>query len=255
MSDRWNSNRVLILLFDGLRPDLISPSLTPNLERLKSRGAMLGRQRTVYPSETRIVLTSLVTGTTPDRHGIVGNKYLDRLSATPRFVDTSDDRLIEDLDAASGSRLLGVPSLGEILAANGRSLAVLASNSAGATRMLNHKARTLGQVALSGHFPRVATSAAILERVEALLGPTPAPTPKGTPDLAAQAFLTSAFLDAIWPQVRPDVTILSFGEPDISSHHSGIGRPRRWRRSALSTGSLAACWIGGRPRAPPRACI
>ncbi|MDF0523355.1 alkaline phosphatase family protein [Bradyrhizobium yuanmingense] len=34
---------------------------------------MLARQRTVYPSETRIALTSLVTGATPDRHGIVGN--------------------------------------------------------------------------------------------------------------------------------------------------------------------------------------
>ncbi|MCK1306514.1 alkaline phosphatase family protein [Bradyrhizobium sp. 45] len=32
---------------------------------------MLGRQRTVSPSETRIALTSLVTGATPDRHGII----------------------------------------------------------------------------------------------------------------------------------------------------------------------------------------
>ncbi|UPJ31480.1 alkaline phosphatase family protein [Bradyrhizobium sp. CW1] len=30
-----------------------------------------GRQRTVSPSETRIALTSLVTGATPDRHGII----------------------------------------------------------------------------------------------------------------------------------------------------------------------------------------
>ncbi|WP_284268767.1 alkaline phosphatase family protein [Bradyrhizobium iriomotense] len=223
MSVRSISNRVLIVLFDGLRPDLISPSLTPNLDRLQRRGAMLARQRTIYPSETRTALTSLVTGTTPDRHGIVGNKYLDRLSAPPRFIDTSDDCLIEELDIESGGHFVGVPSLGEVLVANGRTFSVLASNSAGATSMLNHKARTLGQVTLSGHFPRIATSAAMLERVEALLGPTPAPAPQGTPDLAAQAFLTSAFLDVIWPQIRPDVAILSFGEPDISCHYSGIG--------------------------------
>ncbi|WGS19133.1 MULTISPECIES: alkaline phosphatase family protein [unclassified Bradyrhizobium] len=226
MSDRSTPNRVLIVLFDGLRPDLVKPSLTPNLVRLQRRGAMLARQRTVYPSETRIALTSLVTGTTPDRHGIVGNEYLDRLSPTPRYVDTGDARLIEDLDAAGGGHLFGVPSLGEVLQANGRTLSVLASNSAGATCLLNHRARKLGHVTLSGHFPHVATSTKVLARVETLLGPTPAPSPPGVPDLTAQAFLTSAFLDVIWPQIRPDVAILSFGEPDISSHDCGTGAPK-----------------------------
>lgn len=106
--------------------------------------------------------------------------------------------------------LLGVPSLGEILAANGRTFSVLASNSAGARRLLNHKARKLGQVRLSGHFPCIATSAEMLRQVETLLAPTPAASPAGNPDLASQAFLTSAFLDVIWPQIRPDVAILSF---------------------------------------------
>ncbi|MBB4376350.1 hypothetical protein GGD61_000984 [Bradyrhizobium sp. SBR1B] len=187
---------------------------------------MLARQRTIYPSETRVSLTSLITGATPDRHGIVGNRFLDRVAAAPRLIDTSDDRLVEDLDAASCGHLVGVPSLGEILAANGKSFAVLASNSAGATRMLNHKARSLSQVTLSGHFARVSTSPPTLERVEARLGPTPAPAPHGTPDLSAQAFLTSALLDEVWPQIQPDVAILSFGEPDTTSHYCGIGATR-----------------------------
>lgn len=223
MSDRSGPNRVIIVLFGGLRPDLVSPSRTPNLDRLRRRGAMLARQRTIYPSETRVSLTSLITGATPDRHGIVGNKFLDRAAAAPRLIDTSDDRPVEDLDAASGRHLVGAPSLGEILAANGKTFAVLASNSAGATRMLNHKARSLSQVTLSGPFARLATSAAMLERVEARLGPMPTPTPLGTPDLAAQAFLTSALLDGVWPQIQPDVAILSFGEPHTSSHYCGIG--------------------------------
>lgn len=76
MFDRPIRNRVLIVLFDGLRPDLVKPSLTPKLVRLQRRGAVLccavlARQRTVSPSETRIALTSLVTGATPDRHGII----------------------------------------------------------------------------------------------------------------------------------------------------------------------------------------
>lgn len=214
-------NHVVFVLFDGLRPDLITPANTPNLCRLSRQGVMLERQRTVFPSETRIAMTSLVTGATPDRHGIVGNRYFDRSAAGRFAVNTADHRLIEKLDTESGGRLLGVPSLGEILAAHGRSLAVLASNSAGATRLFNHKARALGHATLSGHFPDVATSAELLDQVQRRFGPVPPAPPKGTPDLEAQRLLASTFLELVWPERRPDVTILSFSEPDTSSHYCG----------------------------------
>ena len=80
--------RILIVLFDGLRPDLIGPATTPNLHRLQGLGVTLERQRTVYPSETRSAMTSLVTGAAPAGHGMVGNTYLDRTGTPPLVVDT-----------------------------------------------------------------------------------------------------------------------------------------------------------------------
>lgn len=217
--------RVLVVLFDGLRPDLVAPAITPNLHRLQRQGVTLGRQRTVYPSETRSALTSLVTGASPGQHGIVGNSYIDRAFTPPRYIDTNEDHVVEAIDAAAGGRLISARSLGEVLASQGRTLAVLASNSAGATRILNHKARSLGHLTLSGHYPGTATSTQMLAAIEARLGPLPKPESKGTPDLAAQQWLTSAFLDVVWPELMPDVTILSFGEPDYSSHYSGTAAP------------------------------
>lgn len=228
-----NRTRVLLVLFDGLRPDLVGPSTTPNLHRLQQLGVTLGRQRTIYPSETRSALTSLVTAEPPGRHGIVGNAYLDRAFAPPRYIETADDRAVEALDAAADGRLIETPSLGEVLAARGRTLAVLASNSTGATRLLNHKARALGHLTLSGHHAHTATSTERLAVIEARLGPAPAPVPKGTPDLAAQQWLTSAFLDVVWRELMPDVTILSFGEPDLSSHYSGTAAPETLRAIAF----------------------
>ncbi|MGY4489639.1 hypothetical protein ACVWWR_008885 [Bradyrhizobium sp. LM3.2] len=73
----------------------------------------------------------------------------------PATSNTADDQLVETLDTLSGGRLMGVPSLGEVLAAHGKTLAVLASNSAGTTRLFNHKARTLGHPTISGHFARL----------------------------------------------------------------------------------------------------
>ncbi|MBP1299806.1 alkaline phosphatase family protein [Bradyrhizobium elkanii] len=213
----------LIVSFDGLRPDLICPELTPNLWRLKAAGVTLANHRTVYPSETRSAFPSLVTGSTIDQHGMVGNKYVDRIVTPPRYIDTSDAVLLRQLDLESGGRLYSASSLGESLALSGRSLAVLATNTPGTTRLFHHKAEDFGHVRLSGHFREACTPDVVLAQVEASVGPLPPVPPKTEPDRIGQDWITSAFLDVIWPKHRPDVTILSYGEPDVTSHFHGTG--------------------------------
>ncbi|WP_247548754.1 hypothetical protein [Bradyrhizobium sp. 163] len=51
MFDRPNRDRVLIVLFDGLRPDLVKPSFTPNLVRLQRRGAVLAGSAPSRPAK------------------------------------------------------------------------------------------------------------------------------------------------------------------------------------------------------------
>lgn len=214
--------RFLIISFDGLRPDLVSRDLTPNLCRLQSLGVTLSEHRTIFPSETRSAFPSLVTGATTGRHGMVGNMYVDRSVTPPRYIDTSDAVLLRRLDLESGGRLLSAPTLGEILAGAGRSMAVLATNTPGTTRFFHHKAEDFGHVRLSGHFREACTADALAE-AEAGVGPLTPEPPKIEPDRAGQDWITSAFLDVVWPKHRPDVTILSYGEPDVTSHFHGTG--------------------------------
>ncbi|TWB87247.1 putative AlkP superfamily pyrophosphatase or phosphodiesterase [Bradyrhizobium macuxiense] len=218
-----SEHRFLIVSFDGLRPDLISPELTPNLWRLKAAGVTLENHRTVYPSETRSAFPSLVTGATSDRHGMVGNKYIDRAVTPSRYIDTSDAVLLRRLDIESGGRLYSAPSLGEILAASGRCLAVLATNTPGTTRLFHHKAEDFGHVRLSGHFREACTPNDLLDEIEARVSPLTPAQPKTEPDRIGQDWITSAFLDVVWPKHHPDVTILSYGEPDVTSHFHGTG--------------------------------
>ncbi len=215
----------LLVGFDGLRPDLVSPELTPHLCRLKAWGVTFANHVTVYPSETRVVFASLVTGTTADRHGMIGNRFLDRSAVPPRMVDTADAALLERFDAETDGRLMTATTLGEALNDAGKSLAVLASNSRGATRCLNHKVKALEQLCLSGHFEDIATPADAASDILKALGPLPPAAEPGTPDLEAQTVLTTAFLDYVWPRYRPDVTLLWYSEPDLSSHFSGVGAP------------------------------
>ncbi|WBL77832.1 alkaline phosphatase family protein [Bradyrhizobium xenonodulans] len=217
------TKRFLIVSFDGLRPDLVTSKLTPNLWSLRKLGVTLANHGTVYPSETRSAFPSLVTGATTGCHGMVSNEYVDRASKPPRAIDTSDARLLRQLDIETGGKLYSVPSLGEILAAGGRSVAVLATNTPGTTRLFHHNAEDFGHIRLSGHFREVCTPDDILGEIEARIGPLPPAPPKTEPDRAGQDWITSAFLDVIWPKYQPDVTILSYGEPDTTSHFHGTG--------------------------------
>ncbi len=240
--------RFLIVSFDGLRPDLVGPALTPNLCRLKAAGVTLASHRTIYPSETRSAFPSLVTGATTDRHGMVGNKYVDRSVKPPRYIDTSDALLLRRLDRESGGQLYSAPSLGEILGSAGRSLAVLATNTPGTTHLFHHKAEDFGHVRLSGHFRESCTPEGVLAEIEERISPLPPAPPKSEPDRIGQDWITSAFLDVVWPKYRPDVTILSYGEPDVTSHFHGTGRKRRAPSLPIATDSSAACSTGGKRR-------
>ncbi|RUV11749.1 alkaline phosphatase family protein, partial [Mesorhizobium sp. M5C.F.Ca.IN.020.32.2.1] len=55
------------------------------------------------------------------------------------------------------------------------------------------------------------------------VGPLTPEPPKIEPDKAGQDWITSAFLEVVWPKYHPDVTILSYGEPDVTSHFHGTG--------------------------------
>ncbi|WEX10941.1 alkaline phosphatase family protein [Chelativorans sp. AA-79] len=215
--------KFLITSFDGLRPDLIGPELTPNIVRVQKIGATLSRHRTVYPSETRVAFPSLVTGATSSAHGMVGNKYVERNAKPQLYVDTADAALIDRLNRESNGGLMTSPTLGELLHNAGKSLAVLATNTPGTTRLFNHKAEGLGHLRFSGHFRETCTPNDLLAKAEAQFGALPAAPPEGEPDFTGQTWITSVFLDLVWPKLKPDVTILSYGEPDTTSHFHGTG--------------------------------
>ena len=66
---------VLIVVVDGLRPDLISPEVTPTLTRLVEEGAATLDAETVQPSHTLPAITSMLTGLRPQTHGVTWNSY------------------------------------------------------------------------------------------------------------------------------------------------------------------------------------
>ena len=68
---------VVVLSWDGVRHDYPDRHALPNLARLEREGLRAGRLVPVYPSNTFPGHVSLATGTYPDVHGIIDNRFYD----------------------------------------------------------------------------------------------------------------------------------------------------------------------------------
>lgn len=68
------TDHVIVISVDGLRPDAIVRFGATNLLRLQSQGAFTAEAQTILPSKTLPSHTSMLTGVTPELHGIIWNR-------------------------------------------------------------------------------------------------------------------------------------------------------------------------------------
>ena len=64
---------VLIVVWDGMRPDFVSEQNTPTLWKLAREGVTFRNHHAVYPSATNVNGTAMVTGLYPGKSGIIAN--------------------------------------------------------------------------------------------------------------------------------------------------------------------------------------
>lgn len=212
--------RILIVAFDGLRPDMVSAELTPNLVRMMANGVSFSNSRACFPTETRVNQASLITGCLPRRHGIVANRFVDLNATADAVIDSGDYQALIKADAALNGNLIEVPTLGEILHGVGRSFAVAGSGTAGGNCVLHRKAGAVGHLNISLHGAESSTTPDLLAQMIEALGPIPADE---MPNCGRITWLTEAYMSWIVPRLDPDICLLWYSDPDTTFHFRGIG--------------------------------
>ena len=77
---RNRSRLVILMVWDGLRPDAVTPTATPNLFALTHGGVYFAAHHALYPSLTMVNAAGLATGAASGANGIVANSmYLAHL--------------------------------------------------------------------------------------------------------------------------------------------------------------------------------
>src|SRR5438105_2812101 len=219
------TRHVVLVVWDGMRPDFVAEKYAPTLNKLARDGVRFRNHHAVYPTATDVNGAVLATGCYPNRNGLAANTEF-RPAINPRQpVDMGDPDSIKRGDEVSGGKYLEVPTFVELLRAAGKKVAVVGTKSV-AVLFDRHSDWTV--VRIKGK-PLTIFAAAPLglsarEEMTKLLGPIP----DDARATAAQRndFATRALTEFFWRDGVPDFSLLWLSEPDLSEHNYAPGSPQ-----------------------------
>lgn len=218
------TTRVVIMVWDGMRPDFARPELAPNLCTLADRGVRFQNNHSAYITSTEVNGAALATGAFPGINGIVANReYLPRVFPR-RPVNTQDLMVIDLNDKLTGGNHVRVKTLPELVRSGGRKTAVATSKKVGFLwdRTLDEGARD-GCITLAegGTIPE----GAIDGLVKALGGSMKTLDDHKPGRLSDDLWTTRALTEVLWKDEVPALSVLWMAEPDFSQHQFGPGTP------------------------------
>src|ERR1044071_2428427 len=106
---------VIVVVFDGMRPDFITAETTPNLWRLANEGVFFAHHHPVYLSATEVNGTAIATGAYPSRSSMIANVDFRPAIDLVKAVATENPDVVRKGDEVSGGKYLAVPTVAEIL--------------------------------------------------------------------------------------------------------------------------------------------
>ena len=208
---------ILVILWDGLRPDTISAQDTPNLHKMAAGGVICRSSHSVFPTATRLNSASLTTGCYPRQHGLVANAlYVPGINPNGQ-VTCGDWNVLRRLAELEGGPVLHTPTLGQMLKPGGKKAAFCGSGSTG-TSYLSDPAATGPVVNWSTAWPAKVRED-ILRSRGSFLG-------SETTRLERSRFVVEIAEGYILPEHKPDVLTVWLAEPDHTQHVSGLGSPQ-----------------------------
>jgi predicted AlkP superfamily pyrophosphatase or phosphodiesterase len=269
------ARKVIIFVWDGLRPDSVTAQNTPNLAKLRDQtGVNFTDNHSVFPTFTMMNGAAFATGSYPGTHGFYGNTEYqpgpignDATGKTVAFgqpVFTEDWSILHDLDnyyvGQSNSALFLVDTLFQ--AAHRAGLKTAAVGKSGPAYLQDYREDGTGGVILDENmaFPRSfaaallgagftlpantthvpydggvialdagngnptgTTSANIVTLAD---GVTSDPrSALGSPHNAKNEYMMGIYTSYILPQLRPDLSLIWFRNPDSTEHTFGPGSP------------------------------
>ncbi len=137
---------VVLMVWDGLRPDFVTQRDTPNLFRMAREGVRFDRHHSIFPTLTMVNATALATGAPPGVNGLEGNNfYLAPSAELPKgqVVNAEGAKAILNLNGSDEfkGRLIGLDTIAQEVAREGGYVAVIGKQ--GPTSVFDNRVATI----------------------------------------------------------------------------------------------------------------
>ena len=215
------SRHVVVVVLDGLRPDMAVPNLTPNLNALRRNGVWHTSARSVYPSVTRVISASLATGSLPIEHGLHGNRMALAAGNSYKVYNTGHPEFISLWRGMRGQTLRRA-TLAQLIAPLGE-VRVFSNVSPGASYLQDPDGH--GFVCNRG----------------GSFAPGRIPTTEGMGlklGITGDAELTHLCIGHLEKALPPRLTVLWLSEPDDTGDHYPLGSPEHLAALAAADACL-----------------
>jgi arylsulfatase A-like enzyme len=217
---RPNDRHVVVVVWDGMRPDFVTEANTPALWKLAQEGVTFKQHHSVYITATNVNGTAMATGVFPNRNGILANREF-RPAIDPRNVfDNADPAIIKKADDVTGGKYVAAPTIAEIVRAAGRKTAVAGTKSVVFLHD-RHAEWTEASLKNSIKFAAAPMPPALREETLRLLGPFLTDAGKTTDERTRYA--TRALTEVMWRDELPAFSLLWLSDPDQAEHDTSPG--------------------------------
>ena len=244
---------VVIVVWDGMRPDFVSEENTPTLWKLAKEGVIFRNHHAVYPSATNVNGTAMVTGVYPGKNGVIANYVYRPDIDRKRSVFVETPAVVDKGDELSGGKYVASPTIAELVQRAGGRTATATTKTVGflldrqvkvghasglpsavnasGTHALPSQAHAKNGVTL---FAGKALPGDVLNPIVAALGPFPSAS------LQKDVWTTKAATDFLWKDGVPAFSLLWLGNPDLTQHETAPGAPLALAAIKASDDNFAA---------------
>jgi len=212
------AEHIVVIVWDGLRPDFVNPTYTPTLHHLATEGVFFKNHHSVFLSATEVNGTALATGCYPGHSGIIANREYHPVVDRLKPLGTESLDAVRAGDRLTGGHYLKRPTVAEILHRHGATTAVAGTKPV--ALLHDRAARSGGQNPGVTLFGESTLPTRLWKELLAHLGEYPK---DARPNTARDEWTTRALTGPLWKNGVPRYSLLWLSEPDFSQHETGPG--------------------------------
>jgi len=213
------ASHVVVIVWDGMRPDFVTEETTPTLFKLAHEGVTFQNHHSSYLSTTEVNGAVLATGVYPGEDGIIGNReYRPAIDALNNFM-TAKLAAVRRGDEVTGNHYLGFPTVAELLHVEGKRTAIAGAKP---VALLQDRLARFGNSPGMTLFEDKVLPKEYGRKLTDLLGAFP---PLEVPKTNRDLWATKALIGPMWEDGVPPFSLLWLSEPDYSQHITGLGSP------------------------------